>query len=608
MRLSDTEALYICLPLILLANCELVGGLPKAECWLERACESVAVTSQLPEEGLSLLQKEVAAAQRTKVDGRDTEPLARVSINYRTSGGAFERQGKEVLLLGGNYVLKAQPYYPDADIVRNDARAMAAGARKMKYKHPGKQILPCVRLGALFEGAMPKKGSGIDDQWARRLSAAVQAFASEGVYVFLDIHQDALSTTNGGEGLPWWIAAEMQRTSSKGEGPFIVTPEYPLDLLIPAWLSSLVGHLLPGFPTVKTAPEDKDPWRAFSAGHGDGNPAYMAVGNINMRLNNHDKAWEEGVVTWSRQVHNLAHRFFQSPYSEIDKRAFFDPYVAFVAHLCRVWEENSNVVAVELFNEPPMGGLPDRSKVAGARRDLFNFYSAVLKALDEMWPPIQAPVAIEDIGGALPESGLLMDMLSSVPLDMDALVQLSNWAWKGQLVLSFHYYRNVLTEVDFTRLIELAKKRSVQLGAGAGVPIFLSEFFNSTAKGTAEGLAQAAELGCNAATFWQYVNTEYTGTDGWFKYPQAVVAAGDPIDSSGNVNWKAWSLYEETVRNGTFWGAAITGGRGGKSGVLELIPDLHPDETMPNMNIIVFGVSIAVLTMITLCVCLVPRN
>jgi hypothetical protein len=32
----------------------------------------------------------------------------------------------------------------------------------------------------------------------------------QGVHVFLDMHQDAFSTTNGGEGIPYWVAADFQ--------------------------------------------------------------------------------------------------------------------------------------------------------------------------------------------------------------------------------------------------------------------------------------------------------------------------------------------------------------------------------------------------------------
>jgi len=549
----------------------------------EKECNSLLHACPATDEEmdkLSLLQQEFQLHRRSRPrpdEVQEVAPLDRVTINNR-GHGTFVLGTKEVVLLGGNYVLKAQPYFPDVDVIRMDARAMAVGAKKMKYENPGKRILPCVRLGALFEGAMPEKGKGINSDWAKKLDDAVQAFASEGIYVFLDIHQDALSTTNGGEGMPWWMGAEMQNTTYNNES-YIVTPDHPLSLVLPSWLTVMLKAALPDLPIpkIRTVPGDEDPWRAFAVGQDAGNPAHMNVGNLNIRLNNHDQAWQDGTLTFSTQMQNFAHRFFQSPWTKHDREAFFDPFVEFTTHLCRVWENNTNVVAVELFNEPPMGGLPDYKKVVRARRNLFNFYGAVLEALDGISPPIKTPIALEDIAGGVPGGGTLMDLLAMVPLNGDSMKRISSWAWKGQLAYSFHYYKGPVTEVDFPELAYLAKKHAAALGAGAGVPVFLSEFFSDTKKGTADTLAQAVEEGCNAATFWQYVNTDYTGTDGWFKYSDAITNVGDPIHYDGTIDQKAWRLYQHTVSNGTFWGAAITGGRGGKMGVLELVPDLDEE-------------------------------
>lgn len=568
---------YLCRVLVAVALADVGHSLVP-----ERECNSLTHACPAPDEidNLSLLQQEFQLHRRSRPrpdQVQEVAPVERVTINH-LGQGTFVLGTKEVVLLGGNYVLKAQPYFPDVAVIRMDAHAMAVGAKNMKYEHPSKRILPCVRLGALFEGAMPEKGKGINSAWAKKLDDAVKAFASEGIYVFLDIHQDALSTTNGGEGMPWWMGAEMQKTAYNGES-YIVTPDHPLSLILPSWLTAVLRTALPDvpIPRIRTVPGDDDPWRAFAVGQDAGNPAHMNVGNLNMRLNNHDQAWQDGTLTFSKQMQNFAHRFFQSPWTKHDREAFFDPFVAFATHLCRVWENNTNVVAVELFNEPPMGGLPDYDKVVKARRNIFSFYGAVLEALDDVSPPIKTPIALEDIGGGVPGGGTLIDLLGMMPLDGDSMKRISSWARKGQLALSFHYYKGPVTEVDFPELAHLAKKHAAALGAGAGVPVFLSEFFNSTKQGIADTLAQAVELGCNAATYWQYVNTAYTGTDGWFKYSDVITNEGDPIHYNGTIDEKAWGLYSQTVSNGTFWGAAITGGRGGKMGVLELVPDLFPE-------------------------------
>eukprot|EP00913_Durusdinium_trenchii_P027350 g25659.t1 len=103
------------------------------------------------------------------------------------SGEVYKIDGKEVVLMGGNYVVKAKPYYPPLEIVRKDAKLMAEGA------------------------ALPSKGNNIDASFATTLEAVVKAFKDEGVYVFLDMHQDAFGTTNGGD--TWQILAVLALTS-----------------------------------------------------------------------------------------------------------------------------------------------------------------------------------------------------------------------------------------------------------------------------------------------------------------------------------------------------------------------------------------------------------
>mmetsp|Transcript_4039 Transcript_4039/g.11466 ORF Transcript_4039/g.11466 Transcript_4039/m.11466 type:complete len:607 (-) Transcript_4039:76-1896(-) len=502
--------------------------------------------------------------------------LGRVTVGKT---GTFELDGQEVVLLGGNYVVKAAPYFPPLDVVHRDAKAMAEGARAMAFSPSAaadgspRRVVPVVRLGVLFEAAMPNLAGDIDQEWANTLEAVVAAFAAEGVYVFLDIHQDAFSTTNGGEGLPWWMAAHMQETATEGES-YIVSPEHPMKLFVTeatTWLLQELGVPVPYVQTVadENGPDHEDPWRAFSVGSNDGNPQLMNLGNPSIRLNNNDAAWSQGTLV---QVQNFAHRFWNSHLDESDRKNFFDPYVAFVLHLCRVWERQSNVVAVELFNEPPAGGRPDFiRKAVNTRHDLFGFYGEVLRVLGDATPAVRAPIAIEDLFGTLPDANPLLTAVLIDSLPAAAASQLRKWASQGQLVLSFHFYPGFATTVDFPRMVQLAKTEAAKLGDG--VPIWLSEYFAATPQEVADQLASAVELGCNAATFWQYADINYTNEQGWFKYDPEIAAKGGPFDSLTNkINAAAWPAYEETVRNGTFWGGEITGGSGAQMDVLKLVP------------------------------------
>ena len=131
-------------------------------------------------------------------------------------GEIFRINGKEVVFMGGNYVVKAPPYFPPLEVVQKDAKAMAMGAKKMAYTPPPatdgtpRPVIPCVRLGVLMEGAIPTKGLSIDSSYAAQLESVIKTFKDAGVYVFLDMHQDAACTTNGGEGYPYWVTEDFQ--------------------------------------------------------------------------------------------------------------------------------------------------------------------------------------------------------------------------------------------------------------------------------------------------------------------------------------------------------------------------------------------------------------
>jgi len=564
--------------------------------WVLASCHDVARADRssgsdnAPQRSDDAADDEFSALQQTarRTDASvGAAALGRVTVGKT---GTFELDGQEVVLLGGNYVVKAAPYFPPLDVVRRDAKAMAEGARAMAYSPSAsangspRKVLPVVRLGALFEAAMPERGGAteedlateIDQDWATKLEDVVAAFAAEGVYVFLDIHQDAFSTTNGGEGLPWWMAAHMQETATEGES-YIVSPEHPMKLFVSetiTWLLKEMGLPIPEVITAadETGADHEDPWRAFSVGSNDGNPQLMNLGNPSIRLNNNDHAWSQGTLLFTMQVQNIAYRFYNSYLDASDRKHLFDPYVAFVLHLCRVWERHPNVVAVELFNEPPAGGLPNLfGKAVNTRHDLFGFYGEVLRVLGGATPAVRAPIAIEDLFGTLPDANPLLTAVLIDSLPAAAASQLRKWASQGQLVLSFHFYPGFATTVDFPRMVQLAKTEAAKLGDG--VPIWLSEYFDGTAQDVADQLASAAELGCNAATFWQYADINYTNEQGWFKYDPEIAAKGGPFDSLTNkINAAAWPAYEETVRNGTFWGGEITGGSGAQMDVLKLVP------------------------------------
>jgi len=487
-----------------------------------------------------------------------------------------------VLPLGGNYVMKAPPYFPDSDVVMKDARSMAEGTAAMKYRPSnGRVVVPVVRLGVLFEGFMPNAANEIDSAWQSRLEETVKAFADEGVYVFLDVHQDGFSTTNGGEGMPWWLTAKMQETSGsvpdcwtcKSSDSYITSPQHPLDIVFPDSIRKALKDLKVSIPDVQIV-NNTDPWLAYSVGGGSGDPRRMNVGNVNMRANNNDGAWSQGILGATRQVQSSAWRFYRAHRYPAERAAFFDPFMTFVRYLCDVWDRSSNVIAVELLNEPPFGGLPDLGNAAKVRMDLFDFYSAIMLELEADPNPTKAPLAVEDIIGTS-LSPMVQAAAAVVGVEApykDAVATLTRWAGRGQLIVSFHWYpKEQTTESSLKKYIEGALFLASRF---QNPPIWMSEYFNSPEQ-TAYFLALASELGCGAVTYWHYTNTDFTKTDGWFRFPAEITAKGRPVDGTGKVNWEAWHLYEKTVAEGTYWGADITGAGGGKMNILKNVPDVN---------------------------------
>merc|ERR1712066_878272 len=102
------------------------------------------------------------------------------------------------------------------------------------------------------------------------------------------------------------------------------------------------------------------------------------------------------------------------------------------------------------------------------------------------------------MGGVKGGSGM-MNLLGGGNLDAQAEARLTSWANRRQLIWSFHCYPGVVTGVSLAKEVELARNESAEFGK---VPLFLSEFWDSSAQGMANTLAAAADLGVNAATYW----------------------------------------------------------------------------------------------------------
>ncbi|CAE7473048.1 URA2 [Symbiodinium natans] len=466
---------------------------------------------------------------------------------------------------------------------------MAEGAAAMAYKPPPaadgspRAVVPCVRLGVLMAGAFPSNGAEIDPTYAAALDATIKAFGDAGVYVFLDLHQDACATTNGGEGLPWWVTADMQERAGccleqccccccfsgscwsccpeRCRTSYIASPSHPLTpCCLPNCLMSCCGL------GITTYDGDAEPWLAFSVQDKGANPDFMNAGNASMRQNNSDSTWSRLVTT--AQLQNTMPRIYASPENSADRALYFEPYMMLVRHLCGVWDKHANVIAVELMNEPPLGGLPNLCSTLTIWRQILGFYGHVLAELDKD-PRIKSPIAIDNFSSTIPGEACEISCLACSGTPSAAMKQFQSYAERNRLILSFHYYAPP-ANVSWEKMVELAKANAQKLG---GVPVWLSEYWEASAQEMADKLALSTDLGVPATTYWQYADTTYTQTEGWYMYDEAVLSAGGvPVSSSGVINDKSWPTYQQTVRDGTFFGASITGAEGAQEGVLRLVP------------------------------------
>mmetsp|Transcript_76903 Transcript_76903/g.152199 ORF Transcript_76903/g.152199 Transcript_76903/m.152199 type:complete len:549 (-) Transcript_76903:91-1737(-) len=491
------------------------------------------------------------------------------------AGRRFLQLGnEEVVAVGGNYVLKAAPWFLPVEDVEADAKLMADNLKQSGWSPEGKRAVPIVRLGALWEGAMPSPGQ-FDASWIAALRATIETFARHGIYCFIESHQDALCSSNGGEGIPWWVADAFRQQPEHADAAYVVSPSTPLELALPRCL-----QCLPCLPKIQTAPGDKDPWKPFSVEDGSRDASLMNIGNRSIRMNNYGASWKQGILFLSKQVQNVASRLYRS-HSGAD-RAIFDHYVEFIKLLASVWRDHSTVIAIELWNEPPMGGLWDffagrPSRLLRMRSDLWRFQGATLEALDAAGAS-DVVVCVTDIGQACPAFSAAtwtMAKIDPVPTPVKALLR--NWATANRLMLSFHYYAPPST-CSFVTACSRATRFAAMLGGDEkGLPTFLSEFVDEKPEQVAAKMRQAVAGGVNAVAYWQFVSlketrvlhlqgrpvTFYQQRDAWAAYASPVKP---PVpDAKGRLPKYAvtdddeeFDVYQKQVERGEFWGAAIT--------------------------------------------------
>ncbi len=128
-----------------------------------------------------------------------------VSCNQKeiTSGSDFiqiegqsfvDGQGREIILNGINYISKD----PNEKYIRNDGPELFE-----KFKNWG---FNCIRLGIIWDGLEPEPGN-YNEEYLAEIDKRIQWAADNGIYVFLDMHQD-LYGSKFSDGAPEWATLD----------------------------------------------------------------------------------------------------------------------------------------------------------------------------------------------------------------------------------------------------------------------------------------------------------------------------------------------------------------------------------------------------------------
>jgi len=207
---------------------------------------------------------------------------------------------------GVNYVRKGTPYIADvndacvADACPPPSEWLITDADALRLQQRGMNV---VRLGLMWNGAMPTAPSTFNATYFEQVERAVNVLAKRGVSTILDLHQDVLSPRICGEGAPLWVNTSH---AALGGLPF---PE-PLGL-------KPVGLLPNGLPNCSAA--------------------FKPIG------------WSSFYMT------DVCGKAFEAIYADSPPQMLGSQIAQFWAETARRFKDNPAVLAYELLNEPWIG-------------------------------------------------------------------------------------------------------------------------------------------------------------------------------------------------------------------------------------------------------------
>lgn len=352
----------------------------------------------------------------------------------------FKRQR---LFHGTNAIVKGIPWVPATDVYSSDISMVEEDFQQLQSMG-----MNMIRLGVMWPGVEPEPNK-YNYTYLSEIKKIVDGASKYGIYTLLDMHQDGISEYFCGEGIPYWAVRQTREFKQGGIGSF----PGPFDKLDNA-TDYYVDKLYPG-PNYPRLPSRK------------------ACNTKNL-----GPGWHE--VTF--QSSNAYEALYKNVDGMLDKWAMFWQTVALY------FKGNSNVLGLELINEPFAGDLyadplimiPYPNPSSGDRTRLEPAYAklnAAIRSVDEERLIFFAGTTWDDLGAGF----------QAAPGGPE---------FANRSVLAYHYYEPPQENTKFQIKEQVAAARRL------GTASFLTETGGGTKGG--ESIYQAADEKLQSWSYWEY--------------------------------------------------------------------------------------------------------
>ena len=283
------------------------------------------------------------------------------------AGGAFiDACGRTRVFHGVNTVQKSPPYIPSSDFSRDGNSLSAADAAL--YASLGLNVL---RLGIMWAGAAPHARGAYNSTYLSALNAMSQSiYETQGIYTFLDSHQDGFSEAFCDDGAPAWAAIEYSRGA----------PAFPEPLARPINTSTDCGAL------------GSIPWAELYFTYAVGQ-AFQNLYNTSVGKKDYGDFWSQAVTAFAGNAGVLGWELLNEPWAgnvladplrilpSIADAELLQPFYESVTAALRAAEAAAGAPPRIVFSEPVTydvffpAGFSELPGGKGARGLSYHYYS-----------------------------------------------------------------------------------------------------------------------------------------------------------------------------------------------------------------------------------------